>query len=176
MYCYTNSLSIKLIITEWKPALVPSTSVTLNSKWQYEMFVSVIELLIHLTANAFKPYMLIYHLGANELSSLNLKIFMGGENTPTLAFPLFFRSRMKLRNFRKRIEQWVSKEYTWFLLLATHPSIGISGRRNWNLDILSFIFLSFFFFFLDGMMPYVFLLSVFLKTLQCVVWFQTRSR
>lgn len=63
------------------------------------MFISLIELLIHLTDNTFKPYTLIYHPGANELSSLNLKTFVGGENTPALAFPLSCRSRMRFRNF-----------------------------------------------------------------------------
>ena len=60
------------------------------------MFISLIELLIHLTDNTSKSYMLIYHPDPSELSSFNLKMLVGGERTPTLPFPLSFRSRMKL--------------------------------------------------------------------------------
>lgn len=63
------------------------------------MFITLTELLIHLTDTTFKPYMLIYHPGANELSSLNLKYSWVAENTPSLAFLPSFRSRIKFRNF-----------------------------------------------------------------------------
>lgn len=60
------------------------------------MFVSLTELLIHLTDNTSKSYMLIYHSDTNDLSSLNLKMLVGDECTPILLFPLSFRSGMEL--------------------------------------------------------------------------------
>lgn len=60
------------------------------------MFISLIKLLIHLTGNTSKSYELIYHPDPNELTSLNLKMVMGGESAPTLLFTLSSRSRKKL--------------------------------------------------------------------------------